>query len=280
MPFLELFDETLDINSTHNYELSLQISSEGLAFSILDTIRSKYILLRAFNPENNRYFTGDDIREIIARDDFLTKKYKKVNVVMPSQKYTLVPEPLFDPGKKDEYFLLNHIKEENETIITNKVPEPAAYLIFSVSRQLFETAGHFYPSVYPSHHIKPLLNQVTHYSKSHNGTYFHVHIEKGYFNVLVLEQGVLKFSNTYRFRNISDILYYVLNIFRTFSPGHDISLHFSGLTEKYDDLYSGFAIYVRSLKFTGPSGNFSFSYVFNEVELHRYINLFSITNCV
>jgi hypothetical protein len=279
MPYLELFDETLDINATHNYELSLQLSPDGVAFSILDTIRSKYILLRSFDPDGNRYFTDDNIRDIIARDDFLTKEYKKVNIVMPSQKFTLVPEPLFDPGKNDEYFCLNLIKEENETIITNKVHEPAAYLIFSVARPLFEIAGHFYPSVYPSHHIKPLLNQVTQYSKSHSGTYFHVHIEKEYFNVLVLEQNVLKFSNTYRFRNISDILYYVLNIFRTFGLGQDVTLHFSGLTEKYDDLYSSFAIYVRNMKFTGPSGNFSFSYVFNNVELHRYINLFSITNC-
>jgi len=280
MPFLELFDETLDINSTYNYELSLQISSDGLAFAILDTIRSKYILLRTFNPDSNRYFTGDDIREIIARDDFLMKKYKKVNVVMPAQKFTLVTETLFDPGKKDEYFSLNLTKEENETIITNIVPEPAAYLIFSVSRQLFEIAGHFYPSVYPSHHFKPLLNQVIHYSKSHNGTYLHVHIEKEYFNIIVLDQNVLRFTNTYRYRNISDILYYVLNIFRTFGLGQEVTLHFSGLTEKYDDLYSSFGIYVRNLKFTGPSGNFAFSYVFNDVELHRYINLFSITNCV
>lgn len=280
MPFLELFDETLDINSTHNYELSIQISSDGFAFSILDTIRSKYILLRSFNPENNRYFTDDNIRDIIARDDFLTKKYKKVNIVLPSPKFTLVPDPLFDPGKKEEYFSLNLIREDNETIISNKIPEPSAYLVFSAVRSLYEIAGHFYPSVYPAHHIKPLLNQVTHYSKNENGTYFHLHIEKDYFNVLVLEQNNLKFSNTYKYRNISDILYYVLNIFRTFGLGQDITLHFSGLTEKFDDLYSSFAMYVRNLKFTGPTGNFSFSYVFNDIELHRYINLFSITNCV
>ncbi|NMD03926.1 MAG: DUF3822 family protein, partial [Bacteroidales bacterium] len=113
MPYLELFDETLDINATHNYELSLQLSPDGVAFSILDTIRSKYILLRSFDPDGNRYFTDDNIRDIIARDDFLTKEYKKVNIVMPSQKFTLVPEPLFDPGKNDEYFCLNLIKEEN-----------------------------------------------------------------------------------------------------------------------------------------------------------------------
>lgn len=280
MPFLELFDETLDINSTHNYELSLQISSDGFAFSILDTLRSKYILLRSFNPENNRYFTDDNIREIITHDDFLTKKYKKVNIILPSPKFTLVPDPLFDPAKKEEYFTLNLVKEENETIISNKIPKPPAYLVFSVPSSIYEIAGHFYPLVYPVHHIKPLLNQATYYSKNENGIYFHVHIEKDYFNVLVIEQNNLNFSNTYKYRNISDILYYVLNIFKIFGPGEEISLYFSGFVEKLDDLYSSFAMYVRNIKFTGPTGNFSFSYVFNDIELHRFINLFSITNCV
>ena len=279
MPFLELFDETLDINSTQNYELSVQMSCDGFVFSILDTIRNKYVLLRSFDPDSNKYFTADAIRDIIGKDDFLTKAYKKVNIVMPSPKFTLVPAPLYDPAKKGDYFSLNLIKDENEIIMTNKVPEPDAYIIFSVLKSLLEISGHFYPGVNPCHQIKPLLNQVMHYSKNENPTYFHVHIEREFINILVLEQNVLKFSNTFNYRNISDILYYVLNVIKSFNISHDKTIHFSGLTEKYDDLYSNFAIYIRELKFTGPAGNFSFSYVFNDVELHRYINLFSVTNC-
>ena len=133
---------------------------------------------------------------------------------MPSPKFTLVPDPLFDPAKKEEYFTLNLVKEENETIISNKIPEPPVYLVFSVPSSIYEIAGHFYPLVYPVHHIKPLLNQATYYSKNENVIYLHVHIEKDYFNVLVIEQNNLNFSNTYKYRNISDILYYVLNIFK------------------------------------------------------------------
>jgi hypothetical protein len=57
------------------------------------------------------------------------------------------------------------------------------------------------------------------------------------------------------------------------------TIHFSGMTEKYDDLSSNFSIYVRNIKFSEPIGNFTFSYVFNETELHRFLNLFSAVNC-
>jgi hypothetical protein len=100
MPFLELFDETLDINSTENYELSVQAGPDGFSFCLLDTIRNKFVLIRAFEPDENKYYNSEKINEFISADDFLLKRYKKINILMPSAKFTLVPAPLFDPGKK------------------------------------------------------------------------------------------------------------------------------------------------------------------------------------
>lgn len=279
MPFLELFDETLDINSTENYELSVQISADGLAFAILDTIRNKYVLLRSTEPDDNKYFSADNITDIISKDDFLTRKYRKVNIVMPSQKFTLVPAPLFDPARKEEYFSFNLNRDDNEIILSNKINDPDAYIIYSLPALVHEIPGRFWPAAYPAHHTKPLISQVSLHSKSISGFYVHVHIEKDFFNILVYDHGVLKFSNSFTYRNISDILYFVLNVYKSMGISHDEPIHFSGHTGKYDDLWSGFAMYIRNLRFTDPSGSFTFSYVFNDLGLHRFINLFSITNC-
>ena len=279
MPFLELFDETLDINSTDNYELSVQLSPDGFHFCILDAIRNKYILLRSSEPDDNKYFTPDQINEIINKDDFLTRRYKKVNIVLPSPKFTLVPTPLFDPGKKEEYFTFNHTREEGDVILSNKIPDPDAYIVFSVGKPIFEIAIHLYPAIFFFHHTKPLLNQVSHYSKSASSYYIQIHIERDFFNLLIFHHNILKFSNSFSYRNISDILYYVLNVFRSLGISQEETIHLSGLTEKYDDLSSGFSTYIRDLKFVDPSGNFTFSYVFNDIDLHRYFNLFSVTNC-
>jgi hypothetical protein len=57
MPFQEIFDETIDINSTEKYELAIQVSPSNIAFCILDTIQNKYILLRSFEAEDYNYYT-------------------------------------------------------------------------------------------------------------------------------------------------------------------------------------------------------------------------------
>jgi hypothetical protein len=279
MPFLELFDETLDINSTENYELSVQASPDGFSFCLLDTIRNKFVLIRSFEPEDNKYFNADKIKELLSKDDFLTKHYKKINIVMPSPKFTLIPAPLFDPGKKDEYFTFNHIKEEGNMIIVNKINDPDTYLVFSISKTIYDLLNGFYPGVHPYHQLKPLFDHISHIRKSVNGNYIQIHVEREFFNLIIFNNNLLKFCNSFNYRNLNDILYFVLNAFKKLDIKQEETIYFSGLTEKYDDLSSNFSMYIRNIKFAGPSGNFTFSYVFNDTDLHRFINLFSVVNC-
>jgi hypothetical protein len=279
MPFQELFDETLDINSTENYELSLQTGPDGFAFSLLDAIRNKFVLVRSFEPDDNKYFNAEQVNEIIGRDDFLTRRYKKVNLLMPSPKFTIIPAQLFDPGKKDEYFTFNHLMNEGNIIISNKLNDPESFLVFAVRKEFYDLMESFHPGLLPLHHLKPLLNHISHNRKGVTGNYIHLHVEKDFFNLIIFDHNQMKFCNSFKYRNITDILYFVMNVFRNLGIKQEETIYLSGLTEKYDDLSSNLSLYIRNVKFTEPHGNFTFSYVFNEAALHRFINLFSIVNC-
>jgi len=279
MPFLELFDETLDINSTENYDLAVQISYDGLSFSLLDTIRNKFVLLRSFSPDENKYFNSDRLRELLTSDDFLLRKYKKVSLVVPSPAITIVPAPLYDPGKKEDYFTFNHIRIDGSVIVANKLNDPDAYLVFSEDKYISDLLNNFYQGIHPWHHLKPLFDHISHSRKTVNGNYIHIHVERDYFNLIIFNNNLLKFCNTYTYRNITDILYFVLNAFKKMDINQEETIFFSGLTEKFDDLSSNFSIYVRNIRFAVPIGNFTFSYVFNDTDLHRFLNLYSAVNC-
>lgn len=279
MPIPELIDETFDINSSENYELSVQMSPYGLSYCILDTIRNKYILLRGTDPDDPKLLTADKAAEFIISDDFLSRKFKKVNLILPSSRSTLVPAPLFDPEKKEEFFTLNLLREDNDVILYNRMPEPDSYVIYSVSRQFSELATKLFPGVNPLHHTVPLLQQVSQFSRNEFGLYIHVHLEKEYFNLLILEHGALKFFNTFNYKNITDILYYVFNTYKNMSISREETINLSGHVQMNDELYSKISRYLKNIKFRVPEGNFSFSYVFSDSELHRSFNLLSVTNC-
>jgi len=279
MPFLELFDETLDINSTENYDLTIQLSRDEVSLCILDTIRNKFILLRAFTPDSSKNFSHDQLEELITKDDFLGKKYRKIYLVLPSAKSTLVPAALYDPAKKDEYFSFNFTISESNSILTNKLNDPDSYLLFSVSKPVSDLIRVHYPQSLPVHHLKPLLHQIQHTEKSSSDYYIYAHVEASFFNLIIFDNHRLKLCNSFVYRNTSDIMYHILNVFKSLNIRQEESIILSGQTERYDDLYSSLSLYIRSVKFAEPTGNFTFSYVFNEAALHRYINLFTAGTC-
>ena len=280
MLFQEIFDETLDINLTEKYELAIQVSPSDIAFCILDSIRNKYIMLRSFEAGDDNYYTASKIDQIIQTDDFLNCKYKKTTIVFVAEKSTLVPVQLYDPAKKDEYFRLNHSSEINTIILANKIAAPETYDLFEVSKSVYDTITSRYSDAALVHHLKPLLNHIRQAGQSFTDDYVHLHTEKDFFNLIILKSDKLKFCNSFSYKNDNDILYYVMNVLKSFEINEETTIHFSGLANKYDDLISAFSTYIRQLKFSQPSGNFTFSYAFDEPVLHRYINLFNLPNCV
>jgi hypothetical protein len=279
MPFLELFDETLDINSTENYELSVQVSSDDLSFCILDTLRNKFVLLRSYDPEENLRFDPARLADIINKDDFLTRKYRKVSVITPSPKSTLVPGPLFDDSKKKEYFTFNQIPSEGEIIVTNKLRDPDIFIIFSLPEGIAYILNSAFPGITFMHQLKPLF-QYTNLNRSSIGSNnIHVHLEKEYLNMIIFDQSALKFCNTFRYKTVSDIQYYVLYVLKRLNISNEEIICFSGRIIKEKEILSSFSNYLRTIRFAVPEGNYTFSYVFNETELHKFLTIFSAVSC-
>ncbi len=279
MPFLEFFDETLDINSTENYELSVQVSSDDLSFCILDTLRNKFVLLRSYEPEENLSFDPARLADIINKDDFLIRKYKKVSIITPSPKSTLVPGPLFDDSKKNEYFTFNQVPSEGEIIVTNKLRDPDIFIVFSLPEGIVHTLSSAFPGSTFMHQLKPLFQNIYLNRSSIGSNNIHVHLEEEYLNMIIFDQSALKFCNTFHYRTVSDIQYYVLYVLKRLNISHEEIIYFSGRIIKEKEILSSFSNYLSTLRFAVPEGNYTFSYVFNETELHKFLTIFSAVSC-
>mgnify|MGYP003868833357 CR=1 FL=1 len=279
MPLKDIFDETLDINSTADYILILQVGYEELTFTILDAVRNKYVFLRSYTPDEKSRYSPDEIAEIIEKDDFLLKKYKKSIILTTSGLFTMVPASLYDPGKKDIYFELNHGKIENHTVLNNMIPEADSCLLYGISTPLYEIIKNHFPSAILYHQLKPLFCYMDKEMRKLSGPYMHINVENESFSISLFSNYSLLYLNSFQYRNCQDIVYYILNIIRSYGAANIQSIHLSGNTDRFDELTSLLSLYLKSVLFAEPSGNFSFSYIFNDTGLHRMLSLFSAVNC-
>ena len=277
-PF-ELFDETLDINSTDNYDLSVEISEDGIAYSVLDLLRGKWVMLRHYQHALPAEEESATLQEMIMNDDFLKRHYRKVYVITPGVNSTLVPNPLYDNSLKDEYYKFNLQYEGNDTIIANNLPEPGATLIFSPDGSINELINLKWPGLTPWHQIKPLLHHCFAASRSSEGHYIHLHIERGYITIIVITERNLTFCNSYKCSTPSDISYFLFNVLNNIGIKNNESVYLSGVIEPYGELHLSLLEFTHAIHFTSPLVKYGFSYVFNDAHLHRYLNLFTASSC-
>ncbi|MBP5589941.1 MAG: DUF3822 family protein [Bacteroidales bacterium] len=273
MAFFELYDETLDINSTSNYVLSMQLGADEVAYGALDSIRNKVILVRSYEPENGKKYSIDDVKEILLNDELLARRFKSVRILLPSSKFTIVPAAIYKPERKESFFELNHQLDDDSVVLASKLSTPDAFLLFSVQRNFYDLAQLLVPGISPTHQCVPLLNNVAFNCKRYMGSYLHLHVENGYFIFIVMKESILSFCNCYHFRSTTDLLYHVLNVLNSLGINGENVLHCSGKINEFDEIYDSLSQYISSIKFVEPIGDFSYSYVFEQMNKYSYINI-------
>lgn len=279
MPFLELFDETLDINSTENYELSLQVSFDEISFSILDTLRNKFVLLRSYEPDENSFFNADKLIDIIRKDDFLSRRFKKTNLITPSPKSTLVPASLFYESRQRDYLAFNHTTGNDSAIFNNKLAEHDLFIIFSLSVSLVELLNEFFPGKIFLHQLKPFIQFINLNRRMISNNDIFINFEKGYFDLIIVDQNNLRFCNTFHYQFMTDIQYFVLYVLKKMNIGQDEPVFLSGKILKNKEILNNFSRYQSTIKYSEPADIHTYSYVFSDTDLHRFLNLFNSVHC-
>jgi hypothetical protein len=59
----------------------------------------------------------------------------------------------------------------------------------------------------------------------------------------------------------------------------EYTMYFSGRAITQEEVLHAFSNYLSNIRFPVPEGNYTFSYVFNEKELNRFLILFSAASC-
>ena len=276
---LELLDETLDINATDNYDLTLELSEEGVSLAVLDLLRGKYVMLRHYQRESLADGNVRSYDDIIGSDDFLKQKYRKVIIILPTQLFTLVPTPVYEPRLKEDYFHFNFNVAEETAVFSNLLPFPEATVLFSPENNIIESIKMHWHNVMPWHHTRPLIRHVWSACRASDNSYVHCHFEKSFITLVIMERRNLIFCNSFPVSASTDTPYFLFNVLDKNGIRDNETIHVSGTIEPYSEAHLALLNFTPDIKFASPLIRQSFSYVMSEVHLHRWLNLFTAAEC-
>lgn len=276
---LEYIDETLDINATDNYHLTVELSEAGLSLAILDLLRGKYVLLRYYSRETEPEGKTHSFSDLIEADDFLRREYKKIDLLMPTLHSTMVPLSVYDPGQCNDYYKINFGTEDKNGLITHTLSFPEAMVLYSPDSGAAENMASRWPDITPWHHTKPLLYHVSAASRSTDSHYVHIHYEKDFVTVVIAERRNLIFCNSFPITTPQEGAYFLFNILDRKSLRHDETIYVSGMIDPFSEAHLALLNFSPGIRFATPMIKFSYSWVMNELHLHRWLNLFSAASC-
>ena len=247
----------IDLNKSEQYILSIRLSADGFSFSIHhpqneDVSYTSYAV-------NSSYSMTANVKKMLATTEELGRSYQTVNVLIDTPRFTLVPFDLFEDEQTEEFFHLNFLKKENETILCNIVGKNNVALLFGVDKHTHQLLAEQFPQARIFASISPLLEHFHTRSRENDTKNLYVHFHASQMDVFAFDKGKLLLTNTFQCKQTPDKVYYMLYIWQQlgFSQEKD-QLWLAGNIEAEEELMTELNKFIRNVKTFPKKENLSF----------------------
>lgn len=273
------FDDSFNIGKTLSYDLAIQVSTMGYAYSVLDTIRNKYVAIKSakFETEVPATEIAKNLEKVLKQDGFLTKKYKSIFFLGCTPKTILVPLVLFDKSSLKQYFEFNHQLNHFDEIHFNQLPEAGAYNVFTLNSDVTTLLINKFPKIKFYHQNTPFVNAAIRNNQNKKNDTVFANFTANNLTLLVLSEKKLRLINSFYFHASADAVFFVLNLYYQLGLKFEFNdLYLSGDIDKKSEIYSEIKSFVKNVSFNQVQNKYNFP--FNE-ESYPIVNLLNVHQC-
>ena len=289
-----LVDKSFDISKSEAYHLSIQLCKTGIAYSVLDIERNKYLAIENIELNNPLGFTFpvNAMQRAFNDNSVLRSKFKSVSAAYVDNQATLVPTAIFDEGKAGEFLQLNLNNEKgtfdaglasthkgefaNDTL--SELKSVNLYYFSEEAKNLLQGA---YQNIVIRHHSSILIQSAMLRYKNQHKKVLLVHFHKDSFEILAIDENQLTIYNSFSCQSKEDFVYYILYVCEQLLLNPEkIETEVIGELDKNSSYYSMLYTYIRNITISKRPDNFEYSYQFEDIPAHYYYNLFSQYLCV
>lgn len=242
----------LDFNNTEQYSLSIRLSTDGFSFSIYNKTNGDDFYYRTF-PVNTQRSMAANVKAFLSATEELKYKYKQINILIHSPRYTIVPLDLFEDESMEQIFYLNIREQRNEIILCNILSGSSSVIIFSLDKLTHVFLSEQFPKARFFSSISPQIEYLSTKNKSGECKRLYANINQRDIDIIALDGEKPLIVNTFSSPSPSDINYFILNIWQQtgFDQKKD-ELYLSGLTEIKKIIIPELQKYIKNIYSINP----------------------------
>lgn len=245
----------IDFTKSKQYTLSIRLSTDGFSFSIYNPIYDDSLSIIEKEIDTSLSLTAN-LKTVFHELDFLNHPYKRVNIMMASKRYTIVPLDLFEKEQAELLFYHNHQKKENETVLYNILKKNNIVVIFSMDKSAHTLLNELYPEALFYSQSTPFIDYFSVKSRLGNSKKMYASIRKEGIDIYCFERGHLLLANSFECTHTEDRIYYLLYAWKQleFNQERD-ELHLTGTLSDKDALMGELKKFILQVFIMNPATN-------------------------
>ena len=249
----------IDLNRSHQYILSIRLSTDGFSFSICNPLSDSSIYYLQKETDPSLSFAAN-LKQAFREIEFLCYPFKKVNIMIINKRFTLVPFELFDDEQNEAIFYYNHSEKENEEVLYNILKKSNIAVLFGIDRSIFLLIKGYYPDARFYCQTATLIEYFAVKSRPGDSRKMYVHLNPDSIDVFCYEKGHILLINSFNCKVTEDRVYYLLYTWKQLQLDQEKDeLYLTGnLRDRYNLLkeLQRFILQVYIMKSTEEINNF------------------------
>jgi Protein of unknown function (DUF3822) len=277
-PHTTLFDKSFSDTKTGEYDIYIQLSKNGLKYTLLDIDKKTFIAFESyqFNEIYNDFSLVTPLQELIKNIPLFKKTFNSFNVAYVNNRSTLIPNAIYKADELKTYHQYNFTKQEEDQFFSDQLINLSAHNVYSIPDFIINEFKSF-NKVNFKHFSSSLIEASLLNAKTNNIlSSIDLHILPDSFQIIVIKNQQLELYNSFEYQTSEDFIYYLLFVLEQLKINNEeASIRCLGEVEKKSAIYSILYKYIKTITFSEGPENLKFSYILENVPPHFHHALFN-----
>lgn len=278
-PSVAFRDPAFDTARSEKFCLVLQIGGEQLTLAVLDNLTNDFLAFEqyVFRKAGSERALAEQLDKLTSEHEWLTGGFKRVDAMVVTERFTLVPAAFFDSTRTAEYLRFNHPVSDTDSVLNDVLRNAEARNVYAFEAKLERSLKKISSSVRLRHHLSPLIERSLSVNKNKPGRRALAHVQQQRFDLVVSDGGNLLLANTFTYQTSEDFIYYLLFACEQLKMNPEkMELEIVGEVETDSAIASLAKKYVRNVSFGQRPVDARFAKGFEQFPAHFHHNLFSL----
>jgi len=158
-------------------------------------------------------FTAN-LKQAITELDWLSYTYQATNIVIATQRFTLIPLDFFEDEQVENIFYYNIQRLDNETVNYNILQKSNTVILYSIDKAFLSLLNDQFPTASIQVQTSPLIEYLSTQNRQARNRQMLCFITEENITITAMERRNLLDCNIFSCNCMADRLYYILHIWK------------------------------------------------------------------